>query len=104
MVRNGIYLNTDDILQFCQHWKIKSIDLFGSILRDDFGPNSDIDFLVVWDDDADWDLCDHIDMEIELSSILGRKVDIVSRQLIETSENRFRKRAILSTAEPLIAR
>ena len=72
------------------------------MLREDFGPDSDIDFLVEWDEDAEWDISDHIDME-ELAAIIGRKVDLVARRAVELSLNRFRKKHILSTAEPIIA-
>src|SRR5437879_4669119 len=104
MTAHGIDLNSNAIQQFCAKWKVRELSVFGSILRDDFRPDSDIDFLVDHEDDADWDLFDHFDMEEELAEIVGRKVDLVDRSSIEGSRNRFRKKEILSTAEPVIAK
>jgi Predicted nucleotidyltransferases len=102
MTKHGIDLASEAIQAFCRKWKITELSVFGSIVRDDFRPDSDVDFLVSWDESAEWDICDHLDMEEELGGILGRKVDLVSRSTIETSKNRFRKKEILSTAEPVI--
>jgi predicted nucleotidyltransferase len=74
--------------------------LFGSVLRDDFRPDSDVDVLVTFAPEAEWSLFDHVTMEEELSSILGHKVDLVSRRAIERSRNWIRRKAILEAAEP----
>jgi uncharacterized protein len=60
-----------------------------------------VDVLVDFAADADWSLFDHVEMEDELSTILGRKVDVVNRRAIERSENWIRRQAILNTAEPI---
>ncbi len=73
--------------------------LFGSVLRDDYQPDSDVDVLVTFAPDAKWNLFDHVDMEDELAKILGRPVDLVSRRGIERSRNPFRRRAILDSAQ-----
>lgn len=93
----------DEIADFCHRWKITEFALFGSVLRDDFRPDSDIDVLVTFAPGATWSLFDHVDMEDELETILGRKVDLVSRRGIERSRNPFRKRAILESARVLHA-
>ena len=93
-------IDRDTIADFCRRWKISELALFGSVLRDDFRPDSDVDVLVTFAPEADWSLFDHVDMQEELSGILGRKVDLVSRRAIERSANWIRRRAILSTAEP----
>lgn len=85
---------------FCKRWKIVELSFFGSILRDDFRPESDIDMLVSFAQDAEWSLFDHVAMEEELSAILGRKVDLVSKRAVERSENWIRRKAILQSAEP----
>jgi uncharacterized protein len=95
-----IPIDRDKIADFCRRWKISELALFGSVLRDDFRPDSDVDVLVTFAPGADWSLFDHVDMQEELSGILGRKVDLVSRRAIERSANWIRRRAILSTAEP----
>ena len=86
---------------FCRRWKITQADLFGSVLREDFRPDSDVDILVTFADDAHWSLFELVDMQEELAAILGRPVDLVDRKSVERSENYIRRRHILSTAEPL---
>ncbi|MEB3886969.1 nucleotidyltransferase domain-containing protein [Lyngbya sp. CCY1209] len=79
--RLGISLET--IKEFCQNWKIQKLDLFGSVLRDDFTDESDIDFLVTFDPEAKVSLFDLEEIENQLAMILKREVDIVSRKAIE---------------------
>lgn len=88
------------IAAFCRKWKIAEFSFFGSVLRDDFRPDSDIDVLVTFSKDADWSLLDHVQMQDELAAIFGRKVDLVSRRGIERSRNWIRREAILGSAEP----
>lgn len=97
----GIKISIDrkKIAKFCHRWKITELALFGSVLRDDFRLDSDVDVLVPFSPDAEWSLLDHIEMEEDLSVILGYKVDLVSRRAIEHSENWIRRKAILETAE-----
>ncbi len=96
-----IPLDHEKIAEFCQRWKITEFALFGSVLRDDFRPDSDVDVLVTFAPDAEWSLFDDVDMEEELSAIFGWKVDLVSRRAVERSDNWIRRKAILSTAEPV---
>ena len=91
----------DSIVAFCQQWKIAQLELFGSILRDDFGPHSDVDFLVIFAPDARWSLLDLVKAEEELSSIVGRSVDLVEREPVEQSHNWIRRRAILGSARSI---
>jgi len=86
---------------FCRRWKIKELALFGSVLRPDFGPDSDVDLLVTFADDAEWSLFDHVQMESELARMIGRRVDLISRRAVERSDNWIRREAILRAAEPL---
>ena len=90
----------EKIAEFCGRWKITELALFGSVLRDGFRPDSDVDVLVTFAPEAEWSLFDHVTMEEELSSILDRKVDLVSRRAIERSRNWIRRKAILEAAEP----
>ena len=100
MKRQDIEIPKEKIAHFCQRWKIVELSLFGSVLREDFRPDSDVDVLVTFAPDAEWGLFDHVRMEEELSAILGRKVDMISRKAIEGSANWIRRKAILETAEP----
>ena len=99
MVIPKIQLPKDKIKDFSDRWKISELALFGSVLRDDFRPDSDIDLLVTFSPDADWSLFDHVQMQQELANILGRRVDLVSKRAIERSQNWIRRREILETAK-----
>ena len=96
-------LSQRKISDFCQRWRITEFALFGSVLRDDFDAESDLDILVAFAPDADWSLLDHIQMEQELEALLGRKVDLLSRRSVERSHNWLRRREILETAEVVYA-
>ena len=89
------------IADLCRRWKIVELSFFGSVLREDFRPDSDIDVLVGFAPDADWSLLDHVAMQEELSALLGRKVDLISRRAVERSDNQVRRENILSTVEPV---
>jgi predicted nucleotidyltransferase len=88
------------IAAFCRRWRITELALFGSVLRDDFGPDSDIDVLVTFDPDARLSLFDLVGAQQELSDLLGREVDLVSKRGVEQSPNWIRRRAILASARP----
>jgi len=96
----NIEIPKEKIAAFCRKWKIVEFSLFGSVLRDDFRPDSDVDVLVSFSPEAEWSLLEHMAMEEELSAIFGRKVDVISRKAIERSENYIRRDAILKTAQP----
>ena len=89
-----------EIEQFSLRWRITELALFGSVLRDDFRPESDIDVLVTFDPDARWSLWDLVDMNDELAKTFGRKVDLIERR---TLDNPFRRQAIFSTARVIYA-
>ena len=89
----------EKIKQFCQKWKISEFAFFGSILTDNYKPDSDIDVLVSFDPSAHWSLFDFVRMKQEISGILGRTVDLVSKRGLERSKNLFRKNSILSQSE-----
>jgi hypothetical protein len=87
--------------QFCARWKIARLELFGSMLQGDFRPDSDVDLLVTFAPEAQWGLFDHARMEREISGLLGRKTELVSRHAIEASHNALRRNAILGSAQPI---
>ncbi len=101
--RRGITLPMEQVAEFCRRWKIRELAVFGSFLRDDFRPDSDLDFLYTFDDDVPWSLFDLVAMDEELAALVGRPVDLVDRSSIEKSENWIRRRAILGTAETIYA-
>lgn len=91
------------LYRFCRRWAIAELALFGSALREDFGPGSDIDILVTFLPDADWGLLDHIQMEMELAELVDRDVDLLTRRAVERSRNPLRRREILETAQTIFA-
>lgn len=98
-----IALPEQQIIEFCQRWQITELALFGSILRDDFRPDSDIDFLVTFATESRWSLFDLVGMEHELEDMLGREVDLVMKKSIEQSHNWIRRKEILGTAQVFYA-
>ncbi|MEA2559069.1 MAG: uncharacterized protein QOH06_573 [Acidobacteriota bacterium] len=90
-----------EIESFCRRWKIAELSLFGSVLRNELRPDSDVDVLVSFGRDARWSLFDVVRMEEELEEILGRKVDLVERVAVERSENYIRRESILSHLLPV---
>jgi len=89
---HSIELPKEKIADFCQRWKITEFAVFGSVLREDFGPDSDIDVLVTFMNNAPWSMWDLLDMRKELQDIFGRDVDLVEKDALR---NPFRKHQIL---------
>ena len=98
-----IAIPADGIAAFCKRWQVTEMALFGSVLRDDFGPDSDIDVLVAFEDDARHTLFDMVRMEEELKAIFGREVDLAERAGIEMSRNYIRRESILRSSETIYA-
>jgi predicted nucleotidyltransferase len=88
------------ITDLCRRWKVTELSLFGSVLRDDFRPDSDLDVLVTFAADAPWSLLDLVTMRDHLRQILGREVHLVEQAGLR---NPFRRQAILSHREVIFA-
>ena len=88
-----------ELADFCRRWEVRELALFGSVLRDDFGPGSDVDVLVEFSPDARWSLFDHVQMQDELGELFGRSVDLVTKKGLERSRNAVRRQAILEGAQ-----
>ena len=95
-----IQIDKEKIAAFCLKWEIREFALFGSVLRDDFGPDSDVDVLVSFSEEADWSLYDWVNMIDDLKSLFGHEVDLVEKG---TLRNPFRRRAILNNKEIIYA-
>lgn len=87
---------------FCERWSIRELAVFGSVLRDDFGPQSDVDVLVS-SGGRRWRYEDLLDMKAELRALFGRDVDIAQRHVVEGDRNDLRRAAILRSARTLYA-
>jgi predicted nucleotidyltransferase len=98
---HGLEISMDNVAAFCRRWKIAELALFGSVLRDDFRPDSDIDVLVSFAPDASWRFYDLVSMKEELEAMFGRPVDLVEKRLVEHSENYIRRKHILNHRETI---
>ncbi len=98
-----IALPEDKIADFCRRWRVTELALFGSVLRRDFRPDSDVDLLISFAPDARWSLFDLVTMEHELETVFGREVDLVERHAIEQADNYIRRKSILNNTEIIYA-
>lgn len=103
MSKQKIAIPRQKISDFCRRWKVTEFSLFGSVLRDDFRPDSDVDVLVTFAPDSRVSLFDLVRMEDELKSLFGRDVDLVERAANEKSENYIRRKSILSNTQVVYA-
>ena len=92
-----------DLQAFCERWGVVELALFGSALRDELGPDSDVDILISFDDKARPTLLDMVRMEDELTELFGRQADLMDRDAMEASGNYIRRKAILGSAETIYA-
>jgi predicted nucleotidyltransferase len=102
-IHPNVTVTPEQVEAFCRKWNITRFELFGSVLRDDFTPESDVDVLVTFKDREQHKLGGLLDMEEELKSMFGRRVDLVERRLVEQSPNWVRRRHILESARPVYA-
>ena len=91
------------LIEFCHRWKVIEFALFGSVLREDFQPDSDIDILVTFGPETHWSLFDLVNIQVELEKLLGSNVDLVERPALERSANYIRRKSILDTMEIIYA-
>ena len=91
-----------EITAFCRRWHISELALFGSVLGDSFGPDSDIDVLVSFEPGAN-PVPDREQMRAELEAIFQRSVDIMYRRVIERDSNYLLRKSILNSARVIYA-
>lgn len=92
------------IEHLCQESGVRQLAIFGSVLRPDFRPDSDVDFLVRFKPEAERPWMGHFDhLQEELKGLLGRDVDLVDWDAVEKSRNWIRRQAILGSAQLLYA-
>lgn len=87
------------VAEFCQRWQIAELAIFGSVLRSDFRPDSDIDLLIAYAPGAGKGLLARARIKDELETLCGREVDVITRQSIEQSRNEMRRQEILGSAQ-----
>lgn len=93
-----VAIPSTELAAFCQRWGVSELAVFGSALRLDFGPHSDVDVLVSFAPGVRHGLFDLARMRRELEELFGRPVDLVTRRSIEASRNPIRRRSILESA------
>jgi hypothetical protein len=86
---------------FCRRWHIAKLEVFGSIVREDFRTDSDVDFLVSFESGGGPVGFDWFQIQEELAQLVGRKVDVLDRRLVEQSRNLYRRHHILNEATPV---
>jgi len=87
-----------ELAAFCRRWHIAKLEVFGSLLRDDFNDQSDVDFLVSFEPGRGPAGMDWFEVKEELAQLVGRKVDILDRRVVEQSRNLYRRYHILREA------
>lgn len=100
MARPRIDIPSQPLTEFCRRWRVSELSIFGSALRGDFQPDSDIDVLVSFEQGAPYGIDEHVEMVEELRALFGRKVDLVT---VSSLRNPFRRHEILSSREILYA-
>jgi predicted nucleotidyltransferase len=95
----SIDIPLERLAEFCRRYEVREMSLFGSALRDDFGPDSDLDILVEFDPSAEVGFITLSRMQRELAALLGRRVDLVPKQGLK---EKIRRR-VLDSAEVIYA-
>jgi predicted nucleotidyltransferase len=103
MIRYSLPITDSQISDFCRRYEIVELALFGSVVREDFGPESDIDFLATYAPDKRWQPWGDLPEQAEMEALLGRRVDWITKKMIESSANPIFRRAVLSEAEVIYA-
>jgi predicted nucleotidyltransferase len=98
-----IALPMDQLAGFCRRWNIARLEVFGSVLRADFRPESDLDLIATYGPKASWSLLDRMRMKFELEDLLGREVDLLNRRALEKPASRERAASILAETRTLYA-
>ena len=93
----------ETLAAFCRRWQIVELAVFGSAVRGELRPDSDVDLLVTFAHGARRSLTGQMQMQEEIEAILGRPVDLVNRRAIERSRNAIRRKAILESARTIYA-
>lgn len=93
---NAIPLDRQKIIDFCRRWKIVRMAFFGSVLREDFRPDSDVDVMLAYARDIDWFAYDYLSMKEEMERLFQRKVDLIEEGMIR---NPVKRRCIYQNLE-----
>jgi predicted nucleotidyltransferase len=98
-----LHVADETLRDFCYRWGVAEFAVFGSVLRDDFRIDSDVDVLVTWAAGIKRTYFDLLEMKDELREIFGRDIDIAQRHVVEADRNPYRRKGILESARTLYA-
>ncbi|BAY54387.1 hypothetical protein NIES2135_12040 [Leptolyngbya boryana NIES-2135] len=94
VLRDRLQTTQARIAELCQRWQIQEFAIFGSVLRKDFRPNSDVDVLITFAPQHPWNLFDFMDLQRELEALFGRSVDLIQKKELQ---NPYRRANILQS-------
>lgn len=97
---DGLPIDTTALRDLCRRWKIAQLGVIGSVLRDDFGPASDVDVVLTFLPDSTWDLFDVVRLREELAAMFGRSVDVIEEPAVR---NPYMQASIRRTKRVLYA-
>ena len=98
-----IAIDKEQIAAFCKKWKIVEFSLFGSVLTDEFRPDSDVDVMVAFEKPTMWSLRNLDQMEDELGTIIGRQIDLSTKIGVTHMPNPIRRDSILRGSRVIYA-
>jgi len=101
LIDRRLQVDRSRIVEFCDRWKITEFALFGSVLRDDFRPDSDVDVLVTFGNKHGLNWSDWTNMKVELEAMFGREVDLINQKYLK---NPYRRAEILETRRVIYAK
>lgn len=99
VLRTRLLLPESVVSAFCEKWGVAELYVFGSVVREDFGPSSDLDIAVRFRPEVGYSLFDLMEMQDQLADLSGRPVDLLTLRAIEQMPNALRRRSILDTLE-----
>ena len=100
-IKQRLNLSPQQIKDFCLENGIQQLSIFGSVLRDDFKDNSDLDFLVVFNPEIKLSLMDLVGIQHQLEDMTGKNVDLIEKRSIMDSHNWIRRQNILNSAKTI---
>src|ERR1700681_619359 len=101
LVSERLEVTPTALAAFCQRWHIAKLEVFGSIVREDFRTESDVAFLVSFEPGGGPEGFGWFQIKDELAKLIGRRVDVLDRRLVEQSRNLYRRHHILNEATPV---
>lgn len=104
LLRWKLGFSADTLATLCRRLEIRRLYAFGSVLRNDFGPASDIDLVAKFESDASVSLFRHLDVEAEFSALFGRPVDLLTEGAVRRGQNVLLRDEVLSTRSLIYAR